>query len=175
MSCFSDSVVIGRKGPLPNGGGSTHCPPPRENRDGRARGKCCPRKFRRPPGKGSPKPHQALGTEGRVDTLDERRQIQVRRLLGAQGVKGRNLHLDLAMAAQLAQGFDVRFGDGARGADAGQVIDHDRRIGESVALPPHSREGIRADKRAQCEALLGSAAEHFSRNTFGCRRITSSI
>ena len=80
-------------------------------------------------------------TEGLVDTLDERRQIQVRRLLGAQGVKGRNLHLDLAMAAQRAQGFDVRCGDGARGADARQVIDHDRRIRESFALPSHGPAG----------------------------------
>lgn len=101
-----------------------------------------------------------LRSERLDNPADQRREVQIRRVLPPEGVERSNLDQDLGMDRQTAEGFDLFRDDRAARADPTEVINEDRRVGKPPAHPVDLGEGIRVDQAAQGLSGFGRLGEH---------------
>ena len=88
-------------------------------------------------------PHTAVGSVGFDHLLDEREQIQIGRLSGAEALEGADFHHDFFVSGKAQQRFEIlRSIVGFCNPDVAEVVEDDRGLGKSVADPVQSRQEI---------------------------------
>ena len=106
-------------------------------------------------------PHTALRAEGIHDAADEREEIEVGRLPGAEGLEWAELHQHALVPGKRRQCTHLRFGkEAVLDFDAADVINNHRRLREAATHAVQLRDVVHAHQEAQREVVRGAGGKH---------------